>query len=717
MADNTTVNVPNLTEATDAADKAAKALDNLRTSSLQAGDSLNSLDQLAGNARSAFNSFNSMLSSYNTSINVTKALTEKQTTQFGLLSNAIIGTRTSFNSLNGIDTSNLSTFADQITYLTETFTNAKSGIGQLVKFAQDSFGKMVPQAIINQGIGAVKSFVMNLAQSADNALRVQNAYIQLSAKTGNLSAVYETAGPHLKNLNDLLEKQTAMTTNAIKATGLAPEVVQNYYAQLGTVPKALESVVQSSGSASKNISMLTATIKLATGTGRSYSDVIDDLKVAFKDYNITGESALQFTSRMGEISNKFGINLDVVRDSLKSTADTFKMFGNEAEGSAKILNNYVGSLKSTGLSGDAAVEVVTSMTHAVGNLNIAQKAFLSAQTGGPGGLMGGFQIEKMIREGKLDEVFEKVRTQMQKQFGSIATLDEASKSQSAAAQLTKQIMLLKQGPLGQFARTDQEAMRILEGFKSKQEGKGVSDLSNKIVQDNINKGTLIEEKSYTELSRIRGILEGAFETANISNLGFVQKAATIGAGTPLTSLSEAQRKSKENLSLSMGTAATEGGNIAQDYATTIKNKTSTSQTGKRMVDSILELQKMFGDIASSMKAPLDTLQQIVESNKNINNSRELSSLKNETEKAKQQSTVNRDFNTLGTTNRILGLQKIKRPDDNFIQPVVPTNTFDNKSPNKLGDINVHVTGYCLKCKQEIEGGRQAASLNPAGMTI
>jgi hypothetical protein len=34
-----------------------------------------------------------------------------------------------------------------------------------------------------------------------------------------------------------------------------------------------------------------------------------------------------------------------------------------------------------------------------------------------------------------------------------------------------------------------------------------------------------------------------------------------------------------------------------------------------------------------------------------------------------------------------------------------------------GDITVHVTGYCIRCKNEIDGGQQAASLNPAGTNI
>jgi len=712
-------NVPTTTElaaTADAATKTAQALDALSISSAQSGDSLNNLGEFTSNTKNAFNAFNTTLSAYGVSLNNSMALTEKQTTQFGLLSAAVLGARTSFNTLHNIDVGGLNTFVDQIGYLTETFTDAKSGIGQLVNFAQQAFGRMVPQTIISQGLSAVKNFVINLAQSADNALRLQNAYIQLSARTGNLSEVYAAAGPNLENLNTLLEKQTALVANAIKTTGLGPEVVQSYYAQLGTIPKALEATVTSSDSASETISLLTASIKIASGTGRNYVDIIEDMKVAFKDYNLTGEEALKFTSRMTEISNKFGTNLDVVRDSLRGTAGVFKMFGNEAEASSRILNNYVGALQSTGLSGDAAVEVVTDMTRAIGNLGIAQKAFLSAQTGGPGGLMGAFQIEKMMREGKIDEVFEKVRTQMQKQFGQIVTLDDASSNPAAAAQMTKQMMILRQGPLGQFAKSDQEAIRILEGFKNRQERKTVTDLSSRIVQDNMSKGTLLQEKSYTELSRIRGILEGARGVADISNLGFMQKSLTAGMGIE-GQLSEAQRKSKDNLSLFMTSSGVAGGATAQDYARDIKTRAPIADAGKRAASSITEFYKLFGDIPESMKAPLDALTQAMESGKIINKSTELQ-LKEDVEKIKTDSKkLPGDYASsrsvgaaVSRATNISSLQRINlAPSNSFVTP------SNGNNLEKLGDINVHVTGYCIKCKQEIEGGQQAAAVNPAGV--
>ena len=77
-----------------------------------------------------------------------------------------------------------------------------------------------------------------------------------------------------------------------------------------------------------------------------------------------------------------------------------------------IMNDYVGALQNTGMTGQHAMEVVKGMTDSIAGMSVAQKAFLSSQTGGPGGLMGAFQIEKDLREGKIDKVFDKVRQTM-----------------------------------------------------------------------------------------------------------------------------------------------------------------------------------------------------------------------------------------------------------------------------------------------------------------
>lgn len=747
----------------DAATSAGAALDKLIATSTRTGDTLSTLGSFAHSVRAEFSSFNDAITKWNVSLNNTKNLTEQQTVQLSLFNTAVLGVRDSFTSFSTVGKENINTFADQLQYLEDTFGNTHAAIGKMVQYAKEAFNTMVPTEIIAKGAGAVKTFVEQLAKSADNALRVQNAYIQLSAKTGNLSQVFAAAGPNLEKLNALLEKQTAMIGEAVTATGAAPEVVQNYYSQLGTIPKALEETVKTGTSSNETISMLTASIKLATGTGRDYADVMNDLKIAFQDYNLTGEPALKFTARISEISNKFGTNLDVVRESLRNTASTFKLFGDQSEGATKILNNYVGALKATHISGDLAIDVVTQMTQAIGSMGIAQKAFLSAQTGGPGGLMGAFQIEKMLRDGKVDEVFEKIRTQMQKQFGKIVTLEDAAKSPAAAAQMTRQMMILQQGPLGKFAKDDQTSMRILEAFKSRAEGKGTpTDLSTKIVQDSVDKGTLVQEKSYTELSRIRGILETGRGATDIANLGYVQKGTTVSAGIPAGEVSSSQAAMQQGLKGTMTRAGVRSGQIGQDLGREIKTKAPVMDVGKRIVSSINEIYMQMKDLPQSMKAPLDALKNVIKSGKTRDWSESAKGLEDEIARAKvdaaKKPKEERD-KIMAAVNKEEQILKAMKEDKMAIsrdpQAARKVSDFrkyagasevgvaagqvagmtrtgagglhlgkdagavrDHKMAavsEKMGDVFVHVTGYCIKCKQQIDGGDQVASLNPAGV--
>ena len=269
--------------------------------------------------------------------------------------------------------------------------------------------------------------VQNIISAADGGLRLQNTFITLSAKTGNLGKVFSEAGDNLENINSILDKQVQMMNATQIATGLSASEVERYYAALGTVPGGLNAMVNVQTKAGSSMNMLTAAIKFATGSGRDFDSVVTDLKNAFQDYGLTGESALKFSARMGEVSNNLGIDLESVQRHLTSTADAFKMFASGVENSSKLTqglisltNEYSQALKGTGLSGNAAIEVSKGLIESMAGLQAGQKAFLSAQTGGPGGLMGVFQIEKMLMTNPM-EVFNKMRSQMRSQMGSIVS--------------------------------------------------------------------------------------------------------------------------------------------------------------------------------------------------------------------------------------------------------------------------------------------------------
>jgi len=570
----------------------------------RSADALKRYGDVAQQSGSLIDLFNKKMAEVGISLTDNQSLTEEQATKFGLLTLAVGVTKKSFDNLAGIDVRGMSTFKGQIEGMISSLGKGNGAIDALTAMALNSFGKVIPDSI-KGNISLVKDFVLNLAESADNGMRLQNAYVQLAGKTGNLGQVFNGAGDSLGNMNALLSKQQELMASAGEATGALPEEIHKYWAELGTVPKALDSVIASSTHSGQSISMLTATIKLATGGARNYSEVVQDLHTAFKTYNITGSEALQFTARMSEIASKYGTDLDDVRRSLLDTAGAFKMFGNEAEGAARMMNSYMGALKSTGLSGASSIEIIGSLTKSMAGLSIAQKGFLSAQTGGPGGLMGGFQIEKMMNEGKIDEVFEKIRTQMQKQFGKIVSVEEAANSPQAAAQLVKQRAILKQGPLGNFAKDDQTATKILDAFRAKQEGRAdVAPLSETIVNDQMDRGTKIQEQSYTELTKIRALIAAQKGQAEIAVKGTFEEVAAARTGTKIDPNGDHRDLAKDNLRQNMKMAASRSGTVANDHRESLETGQVKDKAGEAMKNSIGKTLEIFGEIPSIIGSSL-----------------------------------------------------------------------------------------------------------------
>jgi hypothetical protein len=745
-----------LQEVTEASIDAAESLANLSSHANDTQDAFDFLDKTLGRVKTTFDRFDSTLGDFGVSLNVSKTLTEDQITQFSLLSAAVLGTRESYTSLASVDTSGLNTFTNQIKYISDELAHSKSGISALVNVAQSAFGTAIPKEI--QGsLGAVQQFVLNLAQSADNALRLQNAYLQLSAKTGNLGNVFALAGDKLENINSLLQKHAQMMADAGAATGAPTEAIEKYYSELGAVPGALDSLVVSSADANEKTNMLTATMKVAAGTGRSFEDVVDDMKVAFRDYGLTGEQALKFTAQISSVSQDLGVELETVRGALRSGADAFKLFAdsgasasNMATGLAEVMDRYSMALKSTGLNGTQALDVIKGMTGQISNMGIAQKSFLSAQTGGSGGLMGAFQIDKMMRDGDMKGVFEKVRQQMMKQFGTIVTVDEASKSQAGAAQMTRQMQILRQGPLGQFAKSDVEAERILEGFKAAQAGGG-GGLNPDIVKETMDKGTSVQEKSYTVMSDMRSHLEAIHKAADIGTLNFVQKSGlTAGAGINVAGMTQngaADRMSSGLRARMLSATNMSTDEVSNSAAAAMKQKLLLDTTGAAAVKAITEFRDSFKLVPDVIKGPTEALKKAIGMG-DVNGAKSQIKLLEDSIKARKStdaSEVKAQTDMINNAKAFIAAND-NAPAINLAQAAgnrkaAPASTrvgiaadrATSKASLAAGtttggggtmdhahlassksDVTVHVTGFCLKCKQEIDSASQKNALSPQG---
>ena len=299
------------------------------------------------------------------------------------------------------------------------------------------------------------------------------------------------------------------------------------------------------------------------------------------------------------MSNNTGLKLEAVHSELNKITDEFSRFANTGDNAARMtdglastMNRYSRSLIDAGVSQKDTIATMDTMFHQISNLDIAQKSFISSQTGGPGGLMGGIQIEKMMREGDFEGIFKKTRETIIKQFGRIVSFDEASKSESAAAEYTQQRLMLQKGPMGQLAQTPESAGRLLEAFRTGDQS-AAKGLDPTIVGKTIDKGVVIQDKTYSAITVTNNLLDQVRRSSEATALNTLQRL-TIGQGAQLPA-QETQREAllqrqREWLRGSRTNAGANTGSIAMDRGV------SQDYSAKSMREVAMPVGDLFGSI-------------------------------------------------------------------------------------------------------------------------
>lgn len=728
------------TTATIADPNAAQNLLDTAAATDQAQNSLSVYSTTIQAAQAALGDYYDEITKVSANLTTNQNITTNQTTVLAALTTSALGARDSMTKLAGVDFSSVNTFTKQwqgLVNVIEKSPIAKTAEGLLGAMGSALKGLGLPVNDVTQkmkeGAPALYAYANAFFKAADNATKTQESIGQLASRVGNLNAVYGAAGPNLSNLNQLTENYNRIIDDSNKATHLGRDVMEQYYDMISQVPMALQSTASSATEAGKRVSMLVAATQLATGTQRQMGEVTKDLREAFRDYNITGDDALQFVGRMSELNNKFGVELEDVRTSLKSTAGMFQLFGNEAEGAAKMMNQYLGSLESTGISGAAALPIINNMTKGIQGMSLAQKAFLSAQTGGPGGLMGGFQIEKMLREGHLDQVMDKVKQTLTKQMGPLVSVDEAANDPAAAARLVKQRALLMQGPLGSLVGTgpegEQAASRLIEGMKNQQSGKSIlTDLAKPGgpggTQDLMKQGVMWQEKTHTVANDILETISRGQSLAETGALTSVQKSATAVVGAQFKN-GDVSGNLRRGLSLGTQAGANRSGMAAQDLQDAMK--TGRINPNETVGHAAAELASDFKKIGKELLPEAITAPMKYIKSAMGGDSDNTSQVYNAGVPDKDMDSDDRDianimkkgnpvFNSAGgvgnaaadNANR-LGATAAAGQDPNA--PHRARSVTDTSDKN-LGQLTVHVDGFCLDCGDKIKGHSQLHSIAP-----
>lgn len=558
---------------------------------------------------------------------------------FTRLGIAVLKAQETFSGFNGVvNPENLMTFSGHLEDLRKMLANgslagdkARAVISSLrEQFIKGGGASKVFDAALRKGTGAVIDLTKNLFANADRAMASQEAILTLAASTGQLGEVSAKAGDKLQNMNILLDKYNQVIGNAKGETNTTGDQINSFATSLLTIPGAMNAVISVGVAGGKQMSALSAMVKLSHGTHRDFAQVVGDVKKAMVDYGSSLEDSMKFTSGMTELTSKLHAQFDDVKSGLFSVTDAFSKMTDAGNAAGKMqkdvqqmMADYVSRLEATGMSAKQAISMVAGLGQEFGNLSVAQKAFLSGQTGGPGGLMGSIQIDKMIRQGDIAGLRKKMIDMLHKQIGTIVTLEEGSKSEAAASRLLFQRRMMREGPMGSLFKSDQDADRFAEVLKAEEEGKplpagmGNMQMDAHGLENTIKAGSNWEAKTHSEVSNISTDLHIIRNILEVNSLSGVQKALTAAAlprGEERADNS-AESKMADNLNNSLKKFGLRATNQAKTLNTEFNERSgshlTTDQRKGHTKDAVDDLITDLKKLPTVLKSASETLKQSV----------------------------------------------------------------------------------------------------------
>jgi hypothetical protein len=581
------------------------------------GTSLTNVGNIGHTITNVFNSLGGQISTLGNSFNSLSGMTDDTAAKFGLITTSVIGATEAFKNLAGVDTTRLVTFKGQLKDLLDIVREGP-GTQLAARAISDIIGEMTSLGassdITKKAFAELKTGVTTMAaaflNSADNIVRLQNSFMQMTIQGSgsnalfrNISETIKGVGTDFNNINDVTSRYTAVLNNATRALGGNQELASQYMAEINRMPGGLKALLTQTELAGNKTDLLTASMHYAVGAGRDQKSVFDDMNKAMTEYSLTGGDALRFSARMTEVADTLGAQVRDVQGALTESADAFKMFvsdganaANMTQGMADAMRNYVGELTSVGIPAQNAIQMFRNYTSVMKDMNLGQQAFVSTMTGGPGGLRGAFQMDQLVRQGNFEEIRRKVEQTIRRMTGPLVSLDEASKSEGAAAQYTRQIQLLQSGPLGGLAKTRPEAEALLQAMKEGKKIPTTGKTAEQSLNETVARGTKWQEGTYTEVSKAVGILRERQVQAGTINLrtvrGLTGATGMLGGG--------------------MGGA---GAGISPAIQERIRAAQRVATTGGTGADVFKELGESIGNLPASVKEAMNTLRDAVSSGK------------------------------------------------------------------------------------------------------
>ena len=511
----------------------------------------NSLNKVTDSANSANRSLDI---THKTSVNLINSIQQfgqDSLKTFQALSNS---SHESIDSLGDVNTG-LTTIVSTVGLLTLGGGSAFSSLNDSAKYTTSNISNTlnpVLEAAIKLLGGGNSALANNIKQlgdvgfkAVDSINNLETSLLALHGSSGSLTKILEQTGSTQSNLTKLTDEYTASIARTAQKTGSSVSSVIEYSKEIMKIPGLYDSVIKTP--LGENLSFTEAAMKLTRGTTQDFGATLDIAKEQMLNFGDSVNSPLELISRMFNVTQSLGIPFSNVQSQIKNVSEQFKFLGDNTQGALTIFESLGEGLKKSKLGPAAMTEIVNDVVNSVGKLDIAQKSFLSSQSGGAGGLQGGYQIDQLLSEGKIDEVYKKIQASLKQEFGGkITTLKEGASDAGSAQQLTKEVAFLTQGPFGQIVKDAPEAYKLLEGFKNGKNEPVSGPTENQLqsgLSKNLDIGTSIQKNQFTELQKISNNT-AIFQLYAQKNLGENVRDATrvdLGSQATPTSIQEATK--------------------------------------------------------------------------------------------------------------------------------------------------------------------------------
>jgi hypothetical protein len=367
----------------------------------------------------------------------------------------------------------------------------------------------------------------------DRTVATERAIIGIAAATGQLTSMFDEQGASLVPLEDEYASFNQMLYNVAAATGRSEEEVQTAALAFGKAfPEALSKSISAIGENGVAMNALQASITLASAYQIEHGDVVQGLTKIYQSFGTVGDDAFQAMTGIFEVAQDLDLPIDRVSSTIMSSAEAFKILGDNVMGVTSIMETFTKAFEESNLSPEGIMQVVGSMTRGIDQMKVGTRAFISAQTGGPGGIAGAIDMDIALMEGRVDEVLGKTMQAMEQQFGGpVLTTEDVKRDESLAGEFYKQVQYLTQ--VAGIAGSDREAYRILEAMSTgvtDQLELGKSEEERQAeMQSAIARGNTIQERGVTELTTIRQQMERGIRIQAGEQAEFVR--STMGIRT------------------------------------------------------------------------------------------------------------------------------------------------------------------------------------------